>query len=82
MFRNIKVLLTDNEEKFKQKESNELNIANFIMWSNGENNDLNEDKCHICSRSTDYGNLKSMGNEIILQVFPNLVSGVLYHVFK
>lgn len=78
MYRNIKVLLTDNQKKFKQKESNELNIANFISWSNGESNDLSEDKCHICSKIMYYENLRSMSNGIVLQVFPYLVSKVLY----
>lgn len=77
LFHNTKLLLIEYERSFKQKESNELNLANFIMWSSGEVNDMNEDrKCQICSKAISHEESKNFCDELILQVFPFLVCTV------
>lgn len=73
MFHNTKLLLIESERSFKQKEFYELNIANFIMWSNGEMNDINDDrKCQICSKAVSCEEIKNVCDELI-QIFPFLV---------
>lgn len=80
MFHNTKQLLLENERTFKQKELNELNIANFIMWSNGEINDMNEDrKCQVCSKVISCEESRYMCDELVLEIFPSLVCTIKNH---
>lgn len=75
IYHSIKLILTEYIAS-KYRDSNELNIANFIMWSNEETNDINneEKKCQICSKSITDSNNED--GSLISELFPDLVRNI------
>lgn len=70
LYSNIKSYLANEQENFLDKEFNEHNIADFIMWCN---DDTNEDKkCNICLKISQ--DVEEDSEKLVSFVFSDLVS--------